>query len=82
MQPIPNLHLLCGDKDIVGFYAGGVNGGNGLDDGHRAHLRQLIDDVEPNVPGEAGSDDNDDEVVQAWFSDEEGPEDIAAADEW
>ncbi|CAK5263853.1 unnamed protein product [Mycena citricolor] len=82
IQPILNLRPLWGDEDIVGFYVGGVNGGEGLDDGHQAHLQQLVNDVEPNVPGAAGNNDNDNEVVQAWFSDEEGPEDLAAADEW
>ncbi|CAK5262397.1 unnamed protein product [Mycena citricolor] len=84
MQPLPNLRPLHGGEDIVGqdggYYMGGVNGGNGLDDAQHAQLRRLIDEVEPNVAGETDFEGEDD--ICAWFSDEEGPDELAAADEW
>ncbi|CAK5277789.1 unnamed protein product [Mycena citricolor] len=77
------LMKLRGGDGVVGedgvYYMGGVNGGNGLDDGHQAQLNAMINDVEPDV---GGNDIEGDDELFAWFSDEESPEDFNNADMW
>ncbi|KAJ7138701.1 hypothetical protein C8R43DRAFT_1202244 [Mycena crocata] len=57
--------------DVIGsggsYYMGGVNNGEGLNVEQSAQLNQMVDKDEPRI----GNDDDDDNEIFAWFSDEE-----------
>ncbi|CAK5265855.1 unnamed protein product [Mycena citricolor] len=82
VELLAGLQELRGGEGVIGqdgsYYMGGVNGGDGLDDIHYNRLNSMIDNIEPDVGGPAG----DDEELFAWFSDEESPEDFENADQW
>ncbi|CAK5267828.1 unnamed protein product [Mycena citricolor] len=82
IQPIPGLKELRGGEGVIGpdggYYMGGVNQGDGLDQGLRSKLNQMIDDVEPNVNGDLQNEPSTSDDLFAWFSDEE--ESLAAAE--
>ncbi|KAK6987744.1 hypothetical protein R3P38DRAFT_2805351 [Favolaschia claudopus] len=80
IELMPNLQPLANDDDAIGdqggFYMGGVNNGKGLDTQQLAQLDEMLNNDEPQVV------DNDrNEGVFAWFSDDEQEED-ATADDW
>ncbi|KAK6992312.1 hypothetical protein R3P38DRAFT_3191548 [Favolaschia claudopus] len=77
---MPNLQPLANDDDVIGdqggFYMGGVNNGKGLDTQQLARLDEMLDNDEPQV-----IDNDRNEGVFAWFSDDEQEQDTTA-DDW
>ncbi|KAK7029346.1 hypothetical protein R3P38DRAFT_2775897 [Favolaschia claudopus] len=80
IELMPNLQPLANDDDAIGdqggFYMGGVNNGKGLDTQQLAQLDEMLNNDEPQV-----IDNDRNEGVFAWFSDDEQEED-ATADDW
>ncbi|KAJ6483315.1 hypothetical protein C8R45DRAFT_931926 [Mycena sanguinolenta] len=79
----PNRRPLRNEDAVIGadgfYYMGGVNNGEGLDSYQLADLDQMLNEDEPGVENQDDEDPN--EEIIAWFSDDEyaGATDI---DEW